>query len=78
MQLADSVVSAVNWLGNILIILGLWRIGSKDRRAFLFSIAGETCWIVSSVATGNWALAFICTVFNVMAIRNFIKWGKTC
>ena len=67
----------LSWVGNILIVIGLWRVGSKDRNAFLFSIAGETCWIVWSALTGNWALTFICVVFNLLALRNYIKWGAS-
>lgn len=66
----------LRWLGNGLIIVGLWRIGEKDRRAFLFSIAGETCWTLAAAHDGDWALVFICTVFNIMAFRNFLKWAK--
>lgn len=67
----------LSWIGNFYIITGLWLIGRKDRNAFLFSIAGETCWIIASVVTHNWALVFICSVFNVMAFRNYLLWGKT-
>lgn len=66
----------LSWIGNLFIVIGLWRIGYKDRNAFLFSIIGETLWIAWSVLTHNWSLAFICTVFNVLALRNYLKWGK--
>lgn len=63
------------WLGNILIIVGLYKIGNKQRSAFIWSICGESAWTASAILAENWALAFICTVFNVMALRNWIKWG---
>lgn len=64
------------WLGNVLIIIGLWKVGEKHRHAFLFSIAGEVCYIVRSIAVADWALAFICVVFCAMAFINWIKWGR--
>ena len=70
------MLSAIAWLGNILIIVGLYKIGNKQRSAFIWSICGESVWTTSALLTGNWALAFICTVFNLMAVRSYIKWGK--
>ena len=64
------------WIGNLLIVVGLWKIGDKWRHAFLFSIAGELAYIARSVAVGDWALAFICVVFCAMALRSWIKWGR--
>jgi hypothetical protein len=64
------------WIGNLLIVVGLYKIGDKWRHAFLFSIAGEILYIARSVAVKDWALAFICVVFCAMAFRNWIKWGE--
>jgi hypothetical protein len=64
------------WIGNLLIVVGLYKIGDKWRHAFLFSIAGELLYIARSVAAKDWALAFICVVFCAMAFRNWVKWGE--
>jgi hypothetical protein len=64
------------WLGNLLIIIGLWKIGDKWRHAFLFSIAGELCYIWRSILLRDWPLAFICVVFCGMAFVNWLKWGR--
>lgn len=66
----------IKWVGNVLIVVGLWKIGDKWRHAFLFSIAGETCWMLASALSGDWALFSICAVFNIMAVRSWLKWGK--
>jgi len=66
----------IAWLGNILIVIGLWKVGDKWRHAFLFSIAGEICYIVRSILAADWALASICIVFCLMAFINWIKWGR--
>lgn len=68
--------SLFGWIGNVFIVTGLWKIGNKTRNAFIFSIIGESCWIANSYIRGDWALLSICCVFNVMAIRSFIRWGK--
>jgi len=66
----------MDWIGNVFIVVGLWHIGNKKRWAFLFSVAGEICWIVYSLTIGLYSLAVICTVFAVLAIRSYYKWGK--
>ena len=66
----------ISWIGNVFIVIGLWKIADKWRPAFLFSIAGETLWMVSAFLAANWALFAICGVFNVMALRSYIKWGS--
>jgi len=66
----------LGWIGNVFIVVGLWKIGSKVRSAFLFSIVGESLWIANAVARQDWALASICTVFNLMALRSYYMWGQ--
>ena len=66
----------LGWIGNVFIVVGLWRIGNKVRSAFLFSIVGESCWTANAYLHGDWALVSICTIFNLMAVRSYIKWGQ--
>jgi hypothetical protein len=66
----------IGWIGNILIAVGLWGIGSKKRSAFLWSIVGESVWVFYSLTIGMYDLAAICVVFALLALRNWIKWGK--
>jgi hypothetical protein len=71
-----SIITLWGWLGNVFIVLGLWGIGNKKRGAFLFSIAGESCWILKAFSLGMWDLGIICVVFLAMAVRAYCKWGK--
>ena len=64
------------WIGNAFIVIGLWKIADKWRSAFLFSIIGESCWMVNAFMKQDWALFSICAVFNVMALRSYVKWGR--
>ena len=66
----------IAWIGNIFICIGLWRLGSKCRDAFFFSIVGEVIWIYWSASERLWSLTFICCVFCIMAIRGAILWNK--
>lgn len=66
----------MDWLGNVLIVIGLWRIGDKDRNAFIYSILGEACWIIFSFQHALYSLALICGVFLIMATRNWLKWRR--
>lgn len=66
----------MDWIANILIVLGLYLIGNKQRSAFLFSICGEFLWVIWSIKHGMWSLAFICTVFCLLALRSYVKWGN--
>ena len=66
----------LGWFGNILIVVGLWGVGNRQRRAFLFSIAGEAVWVLHAANQQLWDLASVCVVFLVMAIRGYIKWGQ--
>lgn len=70
------MLSILTWLGNALIVAGLWGIGNHNRSAFLFSIAGESLWIAASYQRHDWALFSICWVFLVMAVRGYVLWGK--
>ena len=63
------------WFANALIVIGLWTLGYKWRHAFLFSIAGEAIYTVVAYRTGQLELAFICFVFCVLALRNWVKWA---
>jgi len=67
----------MGWIGNIFIVLGLWGIGDKKRAAFIFSIIGETIWVIHSLMIGMYDLAAICVVFAALAFRSWRKWGTS-
>lgn len=65
----------LGWIGNVFIVFGLWGVGNKNRRAFLYCIVGEAAWTANAVLKHDWALASICVVFLGMAIRGYVKWA---
>lgn len=70
-------MNILGWVANIAIVIGLWGIGNKKRGAFIFSVVGESLWIVKSALLHQWDLAAICCVFLAMAIRSWVLWGRT-
>jgi hypothetical protein len=67
----------VGWVGNVFIVIGIWLVGNRDRRAFLFSIVGECAWIIAALMRHQYDLAVICVVFAALAGRNYVQWGKS-
>lgn len=65
----------LGWIGNLFIVGGLWGVGNKNRDAFLLSIVGETLWIANAINKNDVALASICVVFLLMAVRGYVKWA---
>lgn len=64
----------LGWIGDLFIVVGLWKVGSRQRNGFLASIAGEACWIANAYLRSDWALASICVVFLLMAMRGYRLW----
>lgn len=71
-----AVSGLLGWIGNIFIVVGLWKIGDKWRHAFLFSIVGEAAWIARATMVEDWALATICLIFCGLAARSWYKWAS--
>lgn len=69
-------MAALGWIGNLFIVVGLWGVGNKSRPAFLFSIVGEAVWCANAYLRADWALATICLVFLLMALRGYVLWGR--
>ena len=67
----------MGWIGNIFIIAGLFLVGEKQRKAFLFTIIGELIWAVKSAYQAQWDLLFVTLIFAALAGRNWFKWGPT-
>lgn len=66
----------MGWVGNLFIWYGLFRVGSKQRSAFLWTILGETIWVFYAAWWGWWDLAISCLVFITLAAHNYRQWGR--
>ena len=66
----------MGWIANLLIFIGTYLVGRKDRRAFIFTAVGEAVWTGVAIYRDMIDLAVVCAVFGIMAIWNFGKWRK--
>lgn len=71
------LVNILGWVGDVLLLWGVWEIGNKRRYAHLLTIAGELTWIAKCllVTPPTWDLIVICACFTVLAGRCWILWG---
>jgi hypothetical protein len=66
----------IQWIGNILIVIGLWKLGSQKRNAFWFLIAGNVPWLYYGFTHSMWGLVFIYCVFTFTSVRSLVLWKK--
>lgn len=64
------------WLANVLVLTGFFGMGNKSRPAVVVYMAGEALWTAVAYARGDWALAALCVVFFLLAIRMFVLWSR--
>lgn len=61
---------------SCLLLIGVWRVGCKDRRGFVFSLLGDSMWAGVSAQRGMWDLFVVCLVFIFAAGMNYRKWRE--
>lgn len=66
----------LDWIGNIFLVVGSFLLGYRLRRAFLLIAFGEFVWLFRSYQLGSWDMLFICALFLILAIKNYIDWGR--
>lgn len=67
----------MGWFASIVILYGSWLIGHKNRKGFIYQIAGNSLWAVVGLLRGlQWDLFFVSVVFVCMYIHNYIKWTR--
>lgn len=64
------------WIGNIFLILGAVFLGDKWKYAFLFVFFGELIWSYRVYRQKQWDMLFICVIFGLLALRNFLMWNE--
>lgn len=65
----------MGWVGNLFIWYGLFKVGSKNRSAFLWTIFGEIIWFGYASYLGLWDLSISCLVFAGLGVWNYRQWG---
>jgi hypothetical protein len=65
----------MGWVGNIILIISVWLVGSKNRAAFVFGAFGNALWTAIGWQKGMLDLTFIGIVMVIFNIRGWIKWS---
>ena len=66
----------LGWLGNVLILLGVWLLAERRRVAWLLTIAGNAVWLSQSVRAKMPDLVFIQSTMVILAARNYWLWRR--
>jgi len=64
----------LGWLGNILILMSLWKTGCKKKSGWIWSFAGNIVWIAYATQLRMWDMFFVDAICIGVAIYNYIKW----
>lgn len=64
----------LGWIGNVLLLLGVWLLAEKRRAAWLFTVVGNAVWLTQSVRAGMPDLVFIQFTMVILAARNYWLW----
>lgn len=65
----------MGFVGSILILIGMYITGRKNRWGFALGLLGEVCWFARGVQTGLFDLMLLASVFAVMHCYNFRQWS---
>ena len=68
----------MGWIGNTLLIICVWRIGYRDRWAFLCGAAGGFVWSIKAYNTSQWDLLAIEIILSILQLIAWRKWGQEC
>lgn len=66
----------ISFIAGILEIVGVWIVGSHDRRGFLIALLGNIVWGYCSFAYQVWGLLLVSVAMAFVNIRNFLAWGR--
>ena len=67
----------LDWIAGILELIGLWKVGDKNWKGFIFNICCGICWILYVFISGNtYGLLVVVIPAILINIRNLIKWKK--
>lgn len=68
----------MDWIAGLLELLGLWKIGNKNKIGFYFNILCGLCWIsYVIISKSTYGLLLVVIPAIVINIRNIIKWRRS-
>lgn len=66
----------IGWAGAVMQLIGRFRLGHRNRDAFLWSIIGKALWIVWSVNITAYPVTVIAVSSMLLDARAWYIWGK--
>lgn len=67
----------MGWVANVLLILSMWLVGSKNRWAFVAGSVGNFLWIFRGMKYEMYDLVFIAVVMTFLNLRAWLKWQSS-
>lgn len=70
-------MNALGWIGDGLLVGGVWFLSEKKRWAFLVQATGSLVWGINGYLTGMWNLVALNIVFIAIGIRGYYTWKSS-
>lgn len=64
------------WIGTVLVMYGIWRLGKKKRSGFIWCILAGLLWTVKATYTYQIDLMTVEILIILTQIHAWWKWGK--
>lgn len=77
MQIIYKDINNMGWIANVLLILSMWLMGSKNRWAFVAGSVGNFLWIFRGLYQEKpmYDLVSIAAIMTILNIRGWFKWS---
>lgn len=63
----------LGWIGNVFIVIALFRLGKPTRTAFVLGAIGEALWFAESLRIREWSLAAMCALLFAIYLVNLFR-----
>ena len=78
MQLLNYLFAyyGIDWFGTLFVVLGIYFLGEKQKKGFIFGVIGSSAWLIFAVMVDSVA-SFVLNVLMIgLNIRGYLKWIK--
>ena len=66
----------MGWVGSVLLVISIWLVGNKKRKAFIFGVLGNLFWAISGYQKDMNDLIVISLIMVVFNAVGWFKWGS--
>jgi hypothetical protein len=65
-----------SWLLTLPQLFAYWQVGNLRRWAWLLAFTVDVLWVAYATLTAQYGFLVSATLFGVLALRNWWKWGS--